>query len=319
MRPPTLTDVLRARRILAPLLAPTPLRSYPTLDPGPAASLVLKLENTQPTGAFKVRGGLTLLAGLSDVERARGVVGYSTGNHAQSLAHAAAVFGAPCVIVMPEHPNPGKAKAVRAWGAELVEYGATFDEARPHAEKIAAGRGMRLVSAANEPALLAGVATAYLELFEQAPDTDTVIVPVGGGSGAAAACLVAAAVAPGCRVVAVQSRESPAACESWRAGELVERPNRTRAEGLATGSGFDLTQRVMREGLHDFVLVSDEAITSAQAELLVDAHVLTEGAGAAALAALRTYPERFEGRRVAVMCTGGNASPGELRAALQAG
>ncbi|MEV6105144.1 pyridoxal-phosphate dependent enzyme [Streptomyces sp. NPDC051940] len=319
MRPPSFTDVLHARRTLARLLPPTPLWSYPVLDPGPAAALRLKLENTQPTGAFKVRGGLTLLAGMSDAERARGIVGYSTGNHAQSLAYAAARHGAPCVIVMPERPDPGKARAVRALGAELVEYGETFDQARPYAEKLAAERGMLLVSAANEPALVAGVATAYLEVFEQAPDTDTVIVPVGGGSGAAAACLVAAAVAPGCRIVAVQSDAAPAAYESWRAGGIVERPNRTRAAGLATGSGFELTQAVMREGLHDFVLVSDDAITAAQAELLADAHVMTESAGAAALAALRTYPERFAGRRVVLMCSGGNASEDELRRCLRVG
>ncbi|NGN65121.1 pyridoxal-phosphate dependent enzyme [Streptomyces sp. A7024] len=306
MQPPTITDVLEARTLLRRHLPPTPAWSYPTLDHGPAASLTVKHENVQPTGAFKVRGGLTLLAGMEPGERARGVVGYSTGNHAQSLAYAAAQFGVPCAIVMPRDPNPGKARAVTALGAELVEYGANFDEARPYAEKLASERGMRLVSAANEPAILAGVGTAYFELFEDAPRTDTVIVPVGSGSGAAAACIVAAALAPHAEVVAVQSAEAPAAHDSWRAGEIVERPNRTAVEGLATGSGFALPQLVLKQRLKDFLLLDDAVIEQARQILARDAHTLAEGAGAAALAALHTYPDRFAGRRVAVMCTGGN-------------
>ncbi|WP_326798934.1 pyridoxal-phosphate dependent enzyme [Streptomyces sp. NBC_01808] len=316
MRTPTVTDALLARRLVRDVLPPTPLWSYAALDRGPAAALFVKHENTQPTGAFKVRGGLALLASMTSEERARGIVGYSTGNHAQSLAYAAARHGAPCTIVMPERANPGKVRAVTALGAELIQHGATFDEARPYAAQLAAGRGARLVSAADEPEIVAGVATAYLELFEQAPDLDTVIVPVGGGSGAAAACLVAAAVAPDCRVVAVQSAASPAAYESWRAGRLVELPNRTRVEGLATGTGFALPQALMRTGLADFLLVDDDAIALAQRSLMRDAHTLAEGAGAAALAALHTHPDAFAGQRVAVVCTGGNAQEAEIARAI---
>ncbi|WAL69190.1 pyridoxal-phosphate dependent enzyme [Amycolatopsis cynarae] len=307
---PTMTDVLRARRLLATELTPTPLRACPALGPG----VLIKHENLHPTGAFKVRGGLNLLAGLDGP----GVVGYSTGNHAQSLAHAAARYGMPCTIVMPERPNPAKAAAVRALGAELVEYGATFDDAREHAQRLAKDRGLRLVSAADEPALIAGVATAYLEVFEADPDVEAIVVPVGGGSGAAAACLVAAAVAPGCEIFAVQSSASPAAHDSWRAGTPVHRPNETVVEGLATGSGFALTQELLRDRLADFLLVSDEEIARAQARLLREAHVLAEGAGAAPLAALDGYRDRFAGRKVVLMCTGGNASPAEIRAAATA-
>ncbi|ONK14833.1 pyridoxal-phosphate dependent enzyme [Streptomyces sp. MP131-18] len=314
-RTPTITDALRARRLLAGHLPPTPMWSYPALNATTGATVLLKHENAQPTGAFKVRGGLTLMAGLDAAGRARGVVGYSTGNHAQSLAYAAARFDAPCVIVMPTGPNPAKAHAVRALGAELIEAGADLGEAAVHAGRIAAERGMRLVSAADEPELIAGVATAYLEVFDREPALDAVIVPVGGGSGAAAACLAAAALAPGCRVVAVQSAASPAAHDSWRSGGAqLRRPNRTRVEGLATGSGFELTQRILRDHLADFLLVDDDAIAGAQWTLMRDAHTLAEGAGAAALAALLAYPERFAGQRVAVMCTGGNASETEIRA-----
>lgn len=215
---------------------------------------------------------------------------------------------------MPEDPNPAKARAVRALGAELIEHGADLDAAAAHAGKVAADRGMRLVSAGDEPALIAGVATAYLEVFEREPALDAIVVPVGAGSGAAAACLVAAAVAPGCRVIAVQSAASPAAYESWRAGVPLTRPNRTRVEGLAAGCGFALPQGLLRSRLADFVLVDDDAIAEAQWTLMRDAHTLAEGAGAAALAAVLAAPGDFAGQRVAVMVTGGNASEREIRA-----
>ncbi|MEV7559608.1 pyridoxal-phosphate dependent enzyme [Streptomyces sp. NPDC089795] len=318
--PLSVSDVLRARRRQSAHLSPTPLLSYPALDAsvGAGVRVLVKHENLQPTGAFKVRGGIALLAGMDPDERARGVLSYSTGNHAQSLAHAAALFRVPCTIVMPENPNPLKAEAVRRLGAELVTHGGDFDAARRHAEQLAPRRGMRLVGAANEPGLIAGVATAYLEVFEQEPDLDAIIVPVGGGSGAAAACLVAAAISPRCRVIAVQSRHSPAAHDSWRSGRCVERPNTTTAEGLATGSGFELTQRLLREHLADFLLVDDEEIRRAQWLLMRDARTVAEGAAAAPLAALLAAREDLAGQRVAIMCTGGNAGEADLLACLSA-
>jgi threonine dehydratase len=315
MRIPTFPDLLRARQVVRTHLAPTPLRPAPALGPG----VFVKHENVQPTGAFKVRGGLNLVAGLAPDVRRRGLVGYSTGNHAQSLAFAAARADVPCVIVMPQAPNPTKAAAVRALGAELVTAGATFDEARAHAAALARDRGMRLVSAADEPDIIAGVATAYLELFHQRPDLDAVIVPVGSGSGAAAACLVAAAVAPRCEIIAVQSAAAPAAHDSWRAGRTVTRPNRTAVEGLATGSGFELPQHVLRTHLADFRLVDDAAIRAAQWRLMRDAQTLAEGAGAAPLAAYLAEPDRFAGRTVALVCTGANASATEIRDTVLAG
>jgi threonine dehydratase len=217
---------------------------------------------------------------------------------------------------MPERPNPVKARAIRRLGAELVEHGSTLEEARPAAERLAAERGMRLVGVADEPDLVAGVGTLYLELLEQRPDLDVIIVPVGSGSGAAAACLVAAALSPSCRVIAVQSAGSPAAHDSWRAGECVRRPNATAADGLATGSGFELPQRVLGAHLADFVLVRDEEIRAAQWLLLSEARTVAEGAGAAPLAALLALRGELAGRRVALVCTGGNSSETELRACV---
>ncbi|WP_125775972.1 threonine ammonia-lyase [Antribacter gilvus] len=313
---PGIVDVLAAASRLAGLVERTPVESYAELDRVTGASVLVKHENLQRTGAFKARGALNLLLTLDEAVRRTGVVAYSTGNHAQGVAYAARHTGTRCTIVMPQGPNPVKERAVRDLGAEVVLHGATFDDARVYAEQLAGRSGARLVGAANEPAIVAGVGTLYLETFLQAPGLDVLVVPVGGGSGAAAAALVAAAVAPGVEVVAVQSAASPAAHDSFHAGELVARPNASLAEGLATGTGFALTQQMMRGRLTDFVLVTDEEIADAQRLYLTAAHTVAEGAGAAALAAVVGQRERYAGRRVGVICTGGNASAAELRRCL---
>ncbi|MEW9527248.1 threonine/serine dehydratase [Microbispora sp. NPDC049125] len=309
-------DVLQARPLVARHLPETPMWSYPVLDALVGAEVFVKHENVQPTGAFKVRGGITLLDRMPD--RDRGVLTYSTGNHAQSIAYAARLYGVPCSIVMPESPNPAKVAAVEALGATVTVAGATMVEAAGHARELALREGKRLVSPAEEPDIIAGVGTLYTEVFAARPDLDTVFVPVGSGSGAAAACVVAQALAPGCRIVAVQSAAAPAAHDSWRLGELVSRPVKTVVDGLATGSAFPMPQAVMRDGLADFVLVTDDEIDAAQRILLTEAHTLAEGAGAAALAGLMARREEYAGRRVAVVCTGGNAGPAELGRMLAA-
>ena len=311
MNLPTLTDVLAARAFLAGLLPPTPMWSYPLLDETVGATVHVKHENTQPTGAFKVRGGLNLLASWPVEERARGVVTFSTGNHAQSIAYAARHFAVPCTVVMPEGANEAKVAAVRALGAVVELRGAVLEDCQRCAAEIAARSGARLVEPGADGALVSAVATAYLEIIEAVPELDAVFVPVGSGTGAAAACLVFGALAPRCRVIAVQSARSPAAHDSWRAGELVSRPNRTAVEGLATGRGFALPQAIMADRLADFLLVDDADIVAAQRVLLRDAHTLAEGAGAAALAGLLAVRDRFAGGRVAVVCTGGVVSAAE--------
>ncbi|OLB78331.1 MAG: threonine dehydratase [Actinobacteria bacterium 13_2_20CM_2_71_6] len=308
----TIADVWRARTLLAGYLPPTPTWSYPALDELAGADVRVKHENVQPTGAFKVRGGLTLLAGMPAAERARGVVTWSTGNHAQSIAYASRVFGNRCVVVMPEGANENKVRAVQGLGGTVLLHGTELGEAQEYAQKLAETERLRPVSPAGEAALLAGVGTAYLELFEAAPGLDFLVVPVGSGTGAAAACVVAAALAPGCQVIGVQSARSPAAYDSWRTGTCVRRPNRTAVDGLATGAGFAFPQRLMRTGLADFVLVSDLEIDRARRLLATHAHTLAEGAGSAALAAVLADPQRYAGRKVAIVCSGGNASPAEI-------
>jgi threonine dehydratase len=311
---PTFADIAAARDVVRRHLPPTPMWSYPALDDATGATVLVKHENTQPVGAFKIRGGLVLLDALSAEARAAGTVTWSTGNHAVSLAYASRLADAPCTVVMPAAANPLKAAAVRAYDATVVLTGDTLEDAQAHAGKLAAETGARLVSPGDTGELIAGVGTAYTEIFEAAPDLDAVVVPVGSGTGAAAACLVAEALAPRCAVIGVQSAAAPAAHDSWRSGELQHRPCRTRVDGLATGRGFDLPQRVMRGRLADFRLVTDDQIATAQRLMATAAHTLTEGAGAAALAAVLADPARFQGRRIAVVCSGGNADRAELAA-----
>ena len=241
-----------------------------------------------------------------------GVIAASTGNHGQSIAYAAQLFGVRAVICVPEGANPLKLEAMRALGAEIVLHGADFDEAREHCQQLASERGMRYVHSGNEPALLAGVATATLEILEEQPEIDTLVVPVGGGSGAAAACIAGKAVKPSLRVIGVQSQGAPAAYRSWREGELVADRMNTFAEGLATRVGFDLPQRVLRERLDDFVLVSDEAIRAAILTLTEATRTLVEAAGAAPLAAALELRPGLADRRVGLICSGGNITLAQL-------
>jgi len=309
---PDLADVLAARQRIAPYLRPTPLYRYPALDAMTGAGLWVKHENHQPVGAFKVRGGVNLVSQLSADERRRGVIAASTGNHGQSVAYAADLFGVRAVICVPEQANPVKVESMRALGAEVVFRGRDFDEAREYCEQQAAQHGYRYVHSGDEPALIAGVATYTLEILQDRPDTEVIVVPVGGGSGAAGACLVVKAVRPSVEVIGVQSQAAPAAYRSWRAGTLVADTTSTFAEGLATRTAFELPQRILREWLDDFVLVSEDALKSATRLMIEMTRNLVEPAGAAALAAVLATPERFAGRTVAIVCSGGNISPAQL-------
>ena len=314
---PTFADVLSAAAAIRPHLSPTPLHHHPLLDRAVGFEVLVKHENHQPTGAFKVRGGVNLVSRLDEVERARGIIAASTGNHGQSLAFAARRFGVRALICVPEGANPVKVSAIRAWGAEVVEHGRDFDDAREHCESLAAEHGHRYVHSGDEPLLIAGVGTQTLEIVEARPDVDVIVVPVGGGSGAAGACIVARAMGGAVEVIGVQSEAAPAAYRSWQARRLVEDRMGTAAEGLATRTAFALPQKILWEHLDDFVLVSESDLERATLLMLETTHNLVEPAGAAAVAALLRHPGRFAGRRVAVICSGGNLAPGQLAALLQ--
>jgi threonine dehydratase len=309
---PTLADVLDARRRIAPHLASTPLYGYPALDELVGTETLVKHENHLPVGAFKVRGGVNLMAQLSDDERQRGVICASTGNHGQSLAYAGRLFGVRTIVCVPDNANPVKVASMKGLGAEIVAHGADFDAAREHCEALAAQHGYRYVHSGDEPQLVAGVGTLYLEILEERPEVDVIIVPIGGGSGAAAACLVARDLNPAIRVIGVQSSAAPAAYRSWAERRLVEDRNATFAEGLATRTAFEMPQQIMWELLREFVLVDDDEIRRAQALMIETTRNLVEAAGAAPLAAAIRMRDQLAGKHVALLASGGNVSPEQL-------
>jgi threonine dehydratase len=313
---PTFADVIRAQKTIRPYLPPTPLHHYPSLDELLGAEVWVKHENYQPIGAFKVRGGVNFVAHLSAEERVRGVVTASTGNHGQSIAYAAQLFGARAVIVAPEGANPVKVAAMRGYGAEVVLHGRDFEASKRYGAQLEAEQGLYFLSSGDEPLLIAGVATHTLEILETQPDIDVVIVPLGGGSGAAGASLVAKTINPQIEVIAVQASGAPAAYLTWRAREWRTAEIHTFAGGLATGEPFMMPQRLLWKYLDDCVLVDDDEMLVAMRHYLEKAKTLAEPAGAAPLAAVLRIRDRLQGKKVALILSGGNASPDELRRCL---
>jgi len=308
-----ITDVLKARQTIAPYLQPTPLRHYHGLSQLLGAQVYVKHENHNPTGAFKVRGGVNLLANLSPDERRRGVITASSGNHGQSVAFAARLFDVRATIMLPENANPVKAEAIRSMGAEIVFHGRDFDDARMFAESQAQQTGARFINSGDEPLLIAGVGTYPLEIIESLPEVETIIVPVGGGSGVAGCCIVAKIINPGIRVIGVQAEKAPSAYLSWKAKQRVEAHMETFAEGLQTRAPFDLPQSIMHELLDDFILVSEDEMREAMRLLIEHTRNLPEAAGAASLAAALKLKTSLVGKNVALVMSGGNITLKQLR------
>ena len=313
---PTLDDVRAAGRRIAPHLQPTPLYPHGALTELVGTKVFVKHENHLPTGAFKVRGGINLVSQLSEDERRGGVVTASTGNHGQSIAFAAGRFGVRAIVCVPDGANPVKLAAMKRLGAELIVHGRDFDDAREHCEALAREHGYRYIHSGNEPHLIAGVGTATLELLETQPEVDVVIVPVGGGSGAAGACIAGKSIRPELEVIGVQSLAAPAAYRSWQARQLLEDRMETRAEGLATRVAFELPQRILWEHLDDFVLVDEDELGRAVLLMIEGTRNLVEPAGAAPLAAALRLRDRLAGKKVALILSGGNISPDQLRELL---
>jgi threonine dehydratase len=318
VRLPTMADVARARQVIAHYLKPTPLLGSPALDEHLGFQTYVKCENLQPIGAFKVRGGLFLMSELSADERARGVVTASTGNHGQSIAYAAREFGVSATIWMPEAANPLKVASMRRLGAEVRFAGSDFDAAREVAERDAAERGAYFVVPANDWRLIAGVATYTVEMLEDVPDLDALIVPAGGGSGLSGACLAGKSLLPRLRVIGVQAAGAPVVHDTWRSGKLatIDRAD-TFAEGLATRVAYSLPAQILWRRLDDFRLVTDAEMRRAILTLLETTRVLAEGAGAAALAAAYAMREELVGQKVGVVLSGGNLTLAALREALE--
>jgi len=278
----------------------------------------VKLENLQPTRAFKVRGGIYYMYKMREHAVSHGVITASTGNHAQSIAHAGSLFGVETKIVMPRRVPELKVEAVKDLGAEVITHGSYYEEAREYAEKLASQKGYLYVHGINEPLLYEGVGTMHLEIFEDQPDVDVVINPIGGGSGASAACIVYKALNPHIKVIGVQAKGAPALYRSWKSGLIVSTGGvQTEAEGLAAAQAYELPLRILREKLDDIILVSDEEMKQAVRNILYTTGQVAELAGAASTAAAFKIKNELTGKKVALLLTGGNIEPEHLTLILK--
>ena len=313
----TFHDIVAARRVVYRFLKPTPLIRYLELSDVLGFNAYIKHENHQPTGSFKVRGGLNFMSQLPEPQKRRGVITVTSGNNGQSIAYAAKQFGVHATVVVPNGNNPEKNSAVRALGAELVEGGADFDEARDLCGELQVERGHYYVDPLSEPALFHGVGTYSLEIFEQLPDVSTIIVPIGGGSGACGAITVARAINPDVKVIGVQAENAPAIYLSWKAGKKIQTDScQTVADGLATRVPSDLPFSILKDGISDIVLVSEEEMREAIRMMLRYTHNLVEAAAAAALAAAHKLKNELEDKNVVMVMSGANLDTETLKSIL---
>lgn len=320
--PITFADVTAAHDRLRPHLAATPLRRHPLLEREAARGfeLLVKHENFQPTGSFKVRNGLSIITGMTDAERDRGVVAASTGNHGQGVAYAGALLGVSVTVCVPAGNNPDKIAAMRALGATVVEEGRDYDESVLVMKRIAQEEGRTVAHSTNDPRVIAGAGTMTLEILAEAPRLDALVVAVGGGSQAVGAMTVARTLRPELEVYGVQAAGASAQHDSWHAREprTTERAA-TFAEGVATRTTYALTFPALRDGLAGFVTVTDEEILAAMRTIVSTTHTLVEGSGALGVAGLAKLGDRLGGKRVAVVFCGANESLRMLTRALGAG
>ena len=301
----TLEDVQAASDRIAGRIIRTPTVVSDSLSRLTGAEIFLKLDNLQATGAFKERGAANRMARLNDLERARGVIAMSAGNHAQAVARHAQLAHVKAVIVMPRFTPATKVTRTRAWGAEVVLHGETLAEAASHAETLAQRDGLVFIHPYDDPDVIAGQGTLALEMLADVPDLDAILIPVGGG-GLLAGCLIAAmALRPGIAVYGVEV-ETYAPMAQRLAGRSVSVGGPTIAEGIAVRDIGEIPFELVRRRVTDILLVPERAIEEAVGLLVESAKTVAEGAGAAGLSALLTYPERFRGKKVGVAVTGGN-------------
>lgn len=304
---PTLKDIIKASKNVYRYLAPTPLRHYQILSDMIGAEVWLKHENHNPTCAFKVRGGMHYIASLSEKQKIAGVFTASTGNHGQSIAYAAKAFGVNAIIFVPNGANAGKVESMQSLGAKVEFYGDNFDDARAGALQMSEKVGGVFIGPTDET-LIQGVGSYALEIMNDLPDVDVIIVPVGAGSGICATSIVAKTINPDIRIIGVQSAQAPAQQLSWKSNELIEAKINTIAEGMATGVPFVNTQKIMKQYVDEFLLVDDSEIIKATKILIETSHNLIEEASAATFSAALQIKPQLKNKKVVLIMSGGNIS-----------
>ena len=313
--PISITETVRARSVVQNFLKPTQLTRYQALSELLEADVYVKHENHHPTGTFKIRGGVNLIHHLKK-KNAKGVITFSTGNHWISIATAAAWHDMQATVVVPENNNPVKNRAIIETGAELVESGRTFEEASKIVDRLCRERGLYYAHPANEPLLINGVGTEFLEIVEDLPDIDVMIVPLGAGSEAAAAITTLRSFCPRIEIIGVQGANSPAAYNSWKSKQISSAANTTFAGGFATGTAYEIPFQIYSTGLDDFVLLTEDEIYESIAMALYYTHNLAEGSGASTLMAAEKIKKRIKGKKVVLQMSGCNASPEEIHKAI---
>ncbi len=302
-------DILEANRKIRNFVIRTPTYMSVVFSRRTGAEVYLKLESFQPVGVFKIRGAVNKICSLSPSELKKGLIASSSGNHGLSVAYAAKIYGAKAIVVVPENAVKEKVEAIESYGAEVVKHGKDYDEAYSKALEIQRETGTTFVHPFNDPSVIAGQGTVGLELLEDVPDLNTIIVPIGGGGLISGISIAAKTLNPNIRIVGVQPEGAPAVYRSWKAGKIVEVDSvNTVADGLATKKPLDLTFRIIKRYVDDILLVTEQEIGEAVLALLREAHILAEPSGAASLAALlfRYHPKPKE--KVAVIISGANIS-----------
>jgi threonine dehydratase len=302
-----LTELERAHAIVGAAMPPTPAHAWPLLSERLGTTTIVKHENHTPIGAFKVRGGLVYVDRLKRAQpHSKGLISATRGNHGQSLAFAAARYGVPVTIYVPCGNSTEKNRAMRALGANLIEYGEDFQAAREEAERRASLDGLEFVPSFH-PDLVRGVATYALELLRQAPDLDVLYVPIGQGSGICGCILARDLLGLSTEIVGVQSTEAPSYALSFAAGTMVKtNSSQTLADGLATRVPDPDALAIIRKGASRIAQVTDAEVAAAIRAYWTDTHNLAEGAGAAALAAALQDRPDIRGKQVGLILSGGN-------------
>jgi threonine dehydratase len=305
MQPPTIDDIRAAAKRIEGAVLRTPMLLSRTLSEIVGAEVWLKFENLQFTSAYKERGALNKLLQLSDEERSRGVIAASAGNHSQAVAYHATRLGIPATIVMPASTPTMKVTKTEGYGATVVLYGAMFDDAYARARELALENGFTFVHPFDDPQIIAGAGTVGLEMLEDAPDLDTLVVPIGGGGLMSGVSIAARAVKPDIELIGVETELYPSmkcaieGCQLPLGGD-------TLAEGIAVKQPGELTSRILKELVNEVVLVAEADLERAVAMLVGIEKTVVEGAGAAGLAAMLADPGRFKGRKVGTLLCGGN-------------
>jgi len=313
--PISITEIVRARSVVERFIKPTQLIRYDGLSRALQAEVYIKHENHNPTGTFKIRGGVNLLHHLRE-KSIHGVITFSTGNHGLSIATAAKWFGLEAVVVVPEHNNPVKNRAIKESGAELIEAGSTFEEAGATVQRLCQERELYYAHPADEPHLVNGVGTGFLEIIEDLPDIDVMIVPLGAGSEAAAAITTLRAFRPDVSIVAVQAESSPAAYNSWKKKRICSAQNNTFAGGFATGKTYEIPFAIYGTGLDNFILLTEQEIYESIGLAFYYTHNLAEGAGASTTMAAFKLKDYLKGKKAVLQMSGCNASPDEISKAI---